>query len=402
MKYILSKAKTAIILLLVTVIFLGFYTFLLTRPISYGMKYHNETVYEGIKFEGTFKFYRGGKMVIENDNFDEPFACFYYYENGYIFSLWGETEEEREAERAYIKENFEEMLAKPLASSKMNAFLCTAQDGDYVETYACKGLFVFAVFGGVLAAALIGFTGSSLVFFQKAKRAKQKITISQPIPENTHVNSGYKEQKNLSMVQFLAETPSFIMVLVSAILSRTLLVFVDVLDSFGYLLRTGMVTLLSNKLSKNQGNVGSEKLEAKVSLFCDGIVLVSFLITLGLSLYSIIFPDPPSGFVIAVVGLKVINVCFDTTFFLKQRDILKTQRSPISETNYAAALAALLFDSITLVSLLAMWLLRNNPIGGYISPVISIVVAIYLMVGCIKRAVRVLADLTDKTLSQEQ
>ena len=62
----------------------------------------------------------------------------------------------------------------------------------------------------------------------------------------------------------------------------------------------------------------------------------------------------------------------------------------------------LLFDSITLVSLIVIWLLRNNPIGGYISPVISIFIAFYLIVGCIRRTKQALSELTDKTLPEEQ
>ena len=216
---------------------------------------------------------------------------------------------------------------------------------------------------------------------------------------------GYKKQKNLSFIQFLAETPSFIAVLVSAILSKTILVFVDLLDSFGNILRTAMVTILSKELSKDlrfEYNYGVGKIEVIASLICDGIVFFGLLSTVGLSVYSIIFPEQPSDLVIGVVGLKVINVSFDTAFFVKQRKILKTHRSAISETNYAAALAALLFDSVTLVSLLVMWLLRNNTIGGYISPVISIFVAIYLMYGCIKRTKRALDELTDKTLPEEE
>ena len=217
--------------------------------------------------------------------------------------------------------------------------------------------------------------------------------------------SGYEKQKNLSLVQFLAELPSFIAVLVSAILSGTILVFVDLLDSFGNVLRTAMVTLLSKKLSKDlrfEYNYGVGKIEAIASLFCDGIVFLGLLLTLGLSVYSIVFPEQPSDLVIAVVALKTINVSFDTAFFIKQRKIIKTHRSAISETNYAAALAALLFDSVTLVSLLAMWLLRDNPVGGYISPVISIFVAIYLMLGCVKRTRKALHELTDKTLPEEE
>lgn len=216
--------------------------------------------------------------------------------------------------------------------------------------------------------------------------------------------SGYKKQQSLSFAQFLAETPSFVAVLVSAILSRTILVFVDLLDSFGNLFRTAMVTILSKKLSKDlrfEYNYGIGKTEAIASLICDGIVFFGLLMTLGLSVYSIFFPEQPSDLVIAVVGLKVINVSFDIAFFVNQRKIIKTHHSAISETNCAAALAALLFDSVTLVSLLAMWLLRNNPIGGYISPVMSIFVAVYLMLGCIKRIKSALEELTDKTLPEE-
>ena len=218
-------------------------------------------------------------------------------------------------------------------------------------------------------------------------------------------NDGYKKQQNLSFAQLLAELPSFIAVLVSAILTRTILIFVDLLDSFGNLLRTAMVTILSKKLSKDlryEYNYGIGKIEAIASLLCDSIVFFGLLITIGLSIYSIFFPEKPSDLVIAVVGLKLINVSFDIAFFVKQFKIIKIHRSAISETNYAAALAALFFDSIALISLLTMWIFRNNVIGAYISPVISIFVAIYLIFGCIKRTRQALNQITDKTLPEEQ
>jgi divalent metal cation (Fe/Co/Zn/Cd) transporter len=217
--------------------------------------------------------------------------------------------------------------------------------------------------------------------------------------------SGYKKQKNLSFVQLLSEIPAFIATLVSAIYGNTMILFVDLVDSFGSLIRTVMVMILSQKLSKDlryEYNYGIEKIEALVSLFCNGIVFCGLLVTLGLSVYALVFPNPPRNSIIAVVGLKAINVCFDSLFFIKQRNILKMHHSAISEANYTAALAALLFDSVTLVSLLAIWLLRNNPIGLYISPVISIFIAIYLVVECIKRTKVALKDLTDKTLPEDQ
>ena len=216
--------------------------------------------------------------------------------------------------------------------------------------------------------------------------------------------SGYKQQQNLSIAQLLAELPSFVAILVSAILSRNLLVFIDLFDSFMYLISLSLVVVLSKKLTKDlryEYNYGVGKVEAISSLLCDGIAFVGLLFALGLSVHEIIFPEQPSDLVIAVVGLKVINVSFDIAFFVKQRKITKTHNSAISKANYAEALSALLFDSVALVSLFAMWLLRDNPIGVYISPVVSIFVAIYLMFGYVKRTRQSLIELTDKTLPEE-
>ena len=217
--------------------------------------------------------------------------------------------------------------------------------------------------------------------------------------------SGYKQQQNLSIAQILAEVPSFVAVLVSAILSRNLLVFIDLFDSFMYLISLSLVVVLSKKLTKDlryEYNYGVGKIEAISSLLCDGIAFFGLLIALGLSVHEIIFPEQPSDLVIAVVGLKVINVSFDIVFFVKQRKITKIHNSAISKANYAEALSALLFDSVALVSLFAMWLLRDNPIGVYISPVVSIFVAIYLMFGYVKRTRQSLIELTDKTLPEEE
>jgi divalent metal cation (Fe/Co/Zn/Cd) transporter len=217
--------------------------------------------------------------------------------------------------------------------------------------------------------------------------------------------SGYKQQQNLSIAQILAEVPSFVAVLVSAILSRNLLVFIDLFDSFMYLISLSLVVVLSKKLTKDlryEYNYGVGKVEAISSLLCDGIAFVGLLFALGLSVHEIIFPEQPSDLVIAVVGLKVINVSFDIAFFVKQRKITKIHNSAISKANYAEALSALLFDSVALVSLFAMWLLRDNPIGVYISPVVSIFVAIYLMFGYVKRTRQSLIELTDKTLPEEE
>lgn len=217
--------------------------------------------------------------------------------------------------------------------------------------------------------------------------------------------TGYKQQRNLSSVQLLAEAPFFIVNLLSALFSRTILIYVDLMDSLNYIIRNAMVTILSNKLSKDlryEYNYGIGKIEAISSIFGDGIVLFGMFLTLCLSVYSFFYPSKPSEVLIAVVGVKLYDIMWDLAIFAKQRKIFKINQSALSESNYAAALGDLLFDSFAGFSLLIMWLFRNSPIGGYISPVVSILVAGYLIVGCIKRIKTSLNELTDKTLPEEQ
>ena len=173
MKNILSKTKTAIILLIVTVLLLGSYIWIVANPVTYGMKYRNETVYEGEVFKGSLKYSPDGKVISENTNFDEALEMYYYYKDGYVFNLLATNDEEYEAEVAYINENFDEAVASPFYAVKTNAFkqVAAGMDED-ATTYTCTGAIVFAVAGGVVVLALIALTGSSFSLSKKAKGKK--------------------------------------------------------------------------------------------------------------------------------------------------------------------------------------------------------------------------------------
>ena len=76
--------------------------------------------------------------------------------------------------------------------------------------------------------------------------------------------SGYEKQQNLAFAQLLSEAPAFIVTLISAIVSNTMILFVDLIDSLGNLLRTAIVTILSKKLTKDlrfEYNYGIGKIE---------------------------------------------------------------------------------------------------------------------------------------------
>lgn len=168
MKKILASKVTAIVLLAVTVISMVFYVYMLARPVSYGMSYHNETAYEGGTFEGEMKFHLDGTMVNSNTNFAEEMKSRYYYKSGYVFFTMAITDEAYEKEVEEINNNFEEAIKKPFYADKINAFklVCTEEDG--VETvYTCVPAIVFAVVGGIVEIVLIGLVCAAFLLRKK-------------------------------------------------------------------------------------------------------------------------------------------------------------------------------------------------------------------------------------------
>ena len=168
MKKILSDTKTLAILLVLAVLLLGFYVYLLARPISYGMSYHNRTVYSGELYDGTLTFRPDGTMTTRNTTFDTETEFRYYYKNGYLFSLMATTEETARAEIAYIDESFEEAVAMPFYAAKVNVFQYVTEGVDgYSMVYTCSTAIVFAVAAGLFELLLWGLVVTSVICRRK-------------------------------------------------------------------------------------------------------------------------------------------------------------------------------------------------------------------------------------------
>ena len=177
MKNFLSCTKVAIVILVVTLISLGFYAYMLARPRSYGMGYYNETEYDGGIFKGTITYNSDGTMSIVNTNFVGEMQYRYYYKNGYVFSLVAETDAEYEEEIEYINNNFDEAVDAPFYASEINAFKQISSEMDgYSAVYTCTSAVVFAIVFGVLELLLIALTSISIVFVMKAKRENNSNT----------------------------------------------------------------------------------------------------------------------------------------------------------------------------------------------------------------------------------
>ena len=215
----------------------------------------------------------------------------------------------------------------------------------------------------------------------------------------------YKRQQRITGLQLLSELPNFVLVLLSAIVSHSLIVWLDFVDTLGNLLSEVIVTVQSRRMSRDlryEYNYGVGKVEALTAFFTGAIELSGLLCIAVVSVMQIVSPESPSDLLIYVVALKVVNVLFDLWFLRGQAKIRAVNPSAIAETEYLGNIGALAFDGGALLALLAVWLLREHHVSWYVSPVLSLVIAVVMMVFCVKQIHHAMMELADKTLPEEE
>ena len=175
MKKLLRSAKTLIVLLVVTVLSLGFYAYMLLRPISYGMEYTHRSEYDGASFSAAWVFDTDNTLLITSDTYPDGEELYYYYTKGNVFTLNATTPEEFEAEVAEIEADLDAALNTPFYSAKVSAFasVSTAPDG-YTATYTCVPAIIFALVCGVAELVLVALTVFAFVTSKSAPKTEEE------------------------------------------------------------------------------------------------------------------------------------------------------------------------------------------------------------------------------------
>lgn len=215
----------------------------------------------------------------------------------------------------------------------------------------------------------------------------------------------YKKQTLLSAFQFSTEIINLIIVIVSAIGSRSLIMYLDLINSSGNTLRTGLMAVFSKKMTKNRKyeyNYGIGKSEAMIAFFCNCFVFIGLVATIVFSVIEIFRPKAPGSALLWAITFKVFCVIFDTPMVVAQYKIKKSNNNKVAKSGFMAVMAAFMFDAAALISLCIVYFTKSLPFSGYVSPILSIIIAIFLLVLCIKEIVRAISELTDKTLPESE
>lgn len=215
----------------------------------------------------------------------------------------------------------------------------------------------------------------------------------------------YQDQQKLAFAGLMAELPNFIAVMITAIVSSSLVMWLDVIDSTGNVLNALLVERLSRKLKSNlkyEYNYGVGKIESIASLSVNALALTGLLVIMIYAVKDLIDHDSPGNHLLIPLLLKLVNIICDGLYTYAQWKICKSSKSILSNTELEQAKRATLFDLITFVTLLITYIFDDTAFASYFSPFISLVLAIFFFIQGIKNILRAIAVLTDKSLPEDQ
>jgi len=189
----------------------------------------------------------------------------------------------------------------------------------------------------------------------------------------------YEKQQKIAFASFLAELPNFIAMLVSAIFSNTLMVWMDLIDSFSNVMRSSVVVLCSRKLNK-VGETEVKRIEQKATLICDCSVMLGVICVFVTSFFEISNPHQPAAFLWVTLVIKTINLTIDIIMAINQYRLKKTNPTPLVIAEFNGFVKDTSFDAVALFTLLICCIFREQRWSWYLSPIMCIVLGIYFLI----------------------
>ena len=214
----------------------------------------------------------------------------------------------------------------------------------------------------------------------------------------------YKKQAALSFFHFCTEAINLVIVIFTAFTSKSLIIWLDVINSLGNTMRVALMTVFSRSMTKKRKPMNEADLvksESTIAFFCNGLVLIGLIITFILSIIQLIQPNDPSDSMLWAIMFKFFCVVFDTPILVMQYKIRKQNNNQVTTSGFIGAVTAFLFDAVALLSVCIVFFTRNVPGCEYISPILSLIIAVVLMVICIREIMESVHALRNKLVSYQ-
>ena len=220
---------------------------------------------------------------------------------------------------------------------------------------------------------------------------------------NEKTTNALKKQKTTVLLLFFAKLPTLIALVALAVMSRSLILTVNALSSLTVVLQAWIIFVIAGKLVKNESHeydYGMGKFES-LGGFIINLFLYIGLIAIVISSVLILFePSKPGDLLLFAVAVKMVDTATDVWLLLRQRKISKTASGKLTDAANHVMKDNLMFDSISLVAIAVLYLLREFTFAMYFEPMLCIAYSVYMMIFLIKPIKQCAYDLLDKTMDK--
>jgi len=215
---------------------------------------------------------------------------------------------------------------------------------------------------------------------------------------------GYKAETTSSFLNFLSEALNYGAVIATMIITASLSIFMDLINSTCNFLRAAFTTFLAKRLQKNlkfKYNYGTAKLETLSMIFCDFLLALGTLFVLGFAIYQLCIPREANVSLLAGVILKAVNCSADFWLSVIGYRVYKKTKTKVAKSSFEASLGCLGFDLAIFLSVFTSFLFTNWDGVIYIEPIASIIIAVFIIYKAIRRISIYVKELVDVTIDEK-
>lgn len=211
----------------------------------------------------------------------------------------------------------------------------------------------------------------------------------------------YRKQERIAWLAVLSEVPNLVASVITAYFANTLVCWADSAGSLETTMHCLLVALISRKMKKETAdnhNYGMDRLEVFVSFICDAFAVIGMGIVLFSSFFGLVHPQNPSDSLLLFLLLKCINVIVDLYFLLNQRIIYRRRSSKLNESELKQRRNALISDAAVGIVVCVCYFYRSEIWVAYLSPLFSILMGTFFILGYIRHIEDSVMELSDAAL----
>ena len=209
----------------------------------------------------------------------------------------------------------------------------------------------------------------------------------------------------LSAIDFFIQLPNFFIILGVALFSNSSIVWVDLVNTFGNVLKniillSAMWSLCRNNNPEYSFNTG--KYETFFTMINSMVCMFSYFVVLFFCLNQIRFPQRPSDNLFYAIFIKLANIVYDFAIYFMIRKNTQKTSSKFVETQDALIFEVMIFDIVAFFVISLSYFFRNNMYYWYVSPITSMILVFYFAFETLKGLYNIYTILIDKSLSESQ